>query len=84
MRHFLKIDMPYYYAVRDKRKTFKIRFNDRGFNAGDDVILIPYTELGIKSAEPSLQAKIGYVTGFQQKEGYVVFSIKNVRQEVML
>ncbi len=73
MHHDLKIDEPYYQAVREGRKNFEIRFNDRGHQAGDTVrLFVPGTSL------PSVWAKIGYVTAFQQRESYVVFSLLDI------
>lgn len=85
MEHRLKILRPYYEAVIDGRKTFEIRDNrDRGFNAGDTVLLDEiYEDDGLlpgKWTKRSARADITYVTPFMQREGYVVFSIKDVTQ----
>lgn len=37
--HFLKIKSEYFEAVVDGSKRFEVRFNDRGFNAGDILFL---------------------------------------------
>jgi ASC-1-like (ASCH) protein len=82
MKHELKIEAPYYQAVREGKKTFEIRYNDRGFNAGDTVILQPLTEIKTyDSWHPRLIAKIGYVTAYNQKENFVVFSLLNIEEE---
>jgi len=74
MHHVLKIDEPFYHAVAEGRKTFEIRYDDRGYNAGDTVELyVPYT------AFSHIRAKIGYVTSFKQQENYVVFSLLDVK-----
>lgn len=44
MHHELKIEPPYFQAVIDGRKTFEIRKNDRGYNAGDTVLLREYDD----------------------------------------
>lgn len=76
MKHYLKIEQPYYDAVKEGNKTFEIRFNDRGYQKGDTVELcVPHTTL------PALTAKIGYVTSFNQRDEYVVFSLLNVKEE---
>lgn len=73
MTHDIKIERPYFEAVRDERKRFEIRYNDRGYNAGDYIILTPYENgVRIDYYEP-INAVITYVTNYQQKEGYVVF-----------
>ena len=80
--HHIKIERPYYDAVREGRKTFEIRSNDRGYQAGDIVVMIPLTD--IKTTDitlPKLEATIGYVTAYQQKDGYVAFSLVNVKEQ---
>lgn len=80
--HELKIEQAYFNAVRNGIKTFEIRNNDRGFQAGDTVLLketqpvpaFPYTGR-------ELLATIGYVIGYAQKENYVVFSLLNVKDK---
>lgn len=73
--HELKIVEPYYSAVKSGVKTFEIRKNDRNFQVGDTVILRPWnSEQGYHGE--SLRRKIEYITSFEQKKGYVVFSIK--------
>lgn len=74
MHHDLKIEEPYYRQVVAGKKLFEIRYNDRGYQAGDTLALsVPGMML------PAIQAEIGYVTGFQQKENYVVFSLLDIR-----
>lgn len=73
MKHEIKIEPPYLEAVLDGRKTFEIRLNDRGYNAGDTVKMTE-TEYPYRK----LIAQIAYVTGYMQQPGYVVFSLKNV------
>lgn len=38
--HVLKTDRAYFQAVFDGRKPFDVRANDRGFQAGDTVVLV--------------------------------------------
>jgi hypothetical protein len=85
MNHDLKIAPAYFKAVIEGRKTFEIRKDDRGFQAGDTVTLAEYDD-GDKGyyLPPSdrftgakHEATIGYVTAFQQQPGYVVFSLLN-------
>ena len=56
-------------------KTFEIRKNDRNFQAGDTVLLVPYHGKK-KINEPWIGFTISYVTAFMQKDGWVVFGIK--------
>lgn len=78
MEHDLKIERPYFEAVKDGRKTFEIRYNDRGFQAGDTVWLREY---GAYYTGRTLYADIGYVLGYQMQDGYVAFSLLNVREK---
>ena len=74
MHHDLKIEEPYYQAIIEGKKTFEVRYNDRGYNAGDSVEMsVPMRSL------PSIKATIGYVTAYQQKENFVVFSLLNLK-----
>ena len=76
--HVLKIHGCYFDAVRDGRKTFEIRKDDREFKEGDTGTL---NELA-GPLSPSLYTGrsinfvITYVTSFFQREGWVVFGIK--------
>lgn len=73
--HEIKIEPHYLQAVRDGRKTFEIRFNDRGYQAGDKVVMAE-TEWPRRKVE----ATISYVTGFKQQENWVVFALSNVKE----
>lgn len=75
MKHELKIEPAYIDAVLGGRKTFEIRFNDRGYQAGDTVLM---TET--EYPRRMVQAKIGYVTGFKQQENWVVFSLLDIKE----
>jgi hypothetical protein len=78
MEHVLKIYRQYYQAVIDGRKTFEVRHDDRGFQAGDTVRLRELIEHDDSYTGREARADIGYVTGFSQKEGFVVFSLLNL------
>lgn len=83
MEHRLKIEPAFFEAVISGRKTFEIRKDDRGFQAGDTVTLCEYdsTYNGYSHSEDqkytgrTTGAVIGYVTAYEQKPGYVVFSL---------
>lgn len=77
--HELKILLPYYHEVAAFRKTFEIRKNDRDFKKGDDVKLIPWCPDKGYLKLPVITAWIGYVTNYEQKDGYVVFSLAEIR-----
>ena len=78
MEHILKSEQPYFQAVWDKRKNFEIRCNDRGFKAGDSVVLKELDEREIFTRR-YIYAKISYVTAFKQQDNYVVFGMRNIR-----
>jgi len=72
--HELKIHPKYYNAIILQEKTFEIRKNDRDFKAGDEIELREFAD-GHYTHAPPLYGKITYVTDYEQKDGYVVFSI---------
>jgi len=74
--HLLKTDIQYYRAAERGDKPFEIRLNDRGYQKGDIVNLLPYEEGGYVEPYDGLKFEITYVIGFQQKENWVVFGIR--------
>ncbi|MBB1389514.1 DUF3850 domain-containing protein [Shewanella sp. SG44-6] len=82
-QHDLKILSCYFDALKSECKTFEIRKNsDKGFQKGD---IVTFKEL--KSSHStgsslltgeSLTAIITYVTNYEQKDDYVVFSFQLV------
>lgn len=75
MHHVLKIEDSYYDAKVEGLKLFEIRYNDRGFQKGDTV---SYTK-PIGSLQRSGVWEIIYVTGYQQRENFVVFGEKRIK-----
>jgi len=80
VKHELKIWPQYYARVSDGSKTFEVRENDRGFQAGDTVILREWdpkkeTKFGVGSYtdSPWLSFRIGYVLPIDERR--VVFSL---------
>lgn len=82
MTHIIKIKEPYADAVLDGRKTFEVRENDRGYNAGDRVQFKVIDSSGICMGRHPLfnsKYKILYVhSGLGLKDGYVVFGIEPI------
>lgn len=74
MIHELKILPEFYEAVLSNEKTFEIRRNDREYLVGDCVILKEYREE--KYTGRHVKGHITYITNYEQKEDYVVFSFK--------
>ena len=79
--HELKILQDYADAVFEGSKTFEIRYNDRGYQAGDAILFVVMTRIGkYVLANHPLQGKcyeITYVhSGLGMAEGYVALGIK--------
>lgn len=77
MKHELKTKEEFFRSIWAGTKTFEIRNNDRDFHVDDEVVL----EEIMKDTEDvrtgrEVEGWITYVTDFQQKEGYVVFSFR--------
>ena len=78
MEHSIKIEESYYKAVLSGDKNFEVRYNDRGYQKGDTVLLNEVTGFtGIRTGK-FIPVKITYVTGFSQKENWVVFGFKKI------
>lgn len=75
MTHKLKIDQEYFDAVADEVKNFEIRYNDRNFRVGDNILLQEITKEK-KYTGREIIGVITYITEYEQKDGYVVFSFK--------
>jgi ASC-1-like (ASCH) protein len=59
--HTLKIVPEYFAAVRDGRKTFEVRRDDRGYAPGDTLILREYEPESDEYSGRELTARISYV-----------------------
>ena len=78
--HELKTLPKYFVAVAAGRKTFEIRKNDRDFKIGDKVTL---KEWDGEYTGQEVDVVITYITDYEQKEGYIVFSIQLIRWEAL-
>lgn len=74
MIHELKIESAHFEAVKERIKSFEIRYNDRGYQKGDSVRLKEYVNSHYTGNNRLV--KILYVTAFQQKENWVVFGFE--------
>lgn len=72
--HVLKTVQPYFDDVASGKKTFEIRKNDRNFQVGDLLQLWEYPTSG-----HYVNAKIIYMTNYEQKDDYVVLGIEVVK-----
>lgn len=75
--HTLKTLPRYFSRVADGTKNFEIRRNDRVFQAGDKVILQEVTFFNSPTGN-QITATIGFVTDYEQVDGYVVFSLLDI------
>ena len=76
--HNLKIKAGYASAKLRGDKPFEIRLNDRDFKVGD---IVHYTCIDSSVFNEKISKKlyyIAYITNFEQKDGYVVFSEKEL------
>lgn len=80
MTHEIKIEKPYADAVLSGDKTFEVRYDDRGYQKGDE---IEFTVIDSKDNSPithPLDGRIFYITyvlhGWGIKDGWCVFGIK--------
>lgn len=85
--HVLKTDHVVFQDVLDGNKTFEIRFNDRGYQVGDLVVLkeTEFTGEQMKSGQPlvytgrEIQKRISYVlSGYGLHEGWVILGIQDL------
>lgn len=90
MTHELKIYPTYFSAIKDGRKKFELRLNDRFYKVGDQLLLREFVPEGYHDDTPAqdeysgriLHRKITYVLkgnnvmGLQP--GYVILGLKKV------
>lgn len=77
--HEIKI-MPFYFQhVVEGRKTFEIRKNDRDYGVGDHVLLREYD--GSNYTGRSVLVQIQFITAYEQKPDFVVWSFKKYEDE---
>lgn len=76
--HEVKIYPRFFWKVFVGEMNFQIRNNDRDYKTGDKILMKEFDGEELTGME--LLADIGFITDFKQKEGYVVFSIHNIKQ----
>jgi ASC-1-like (ASCH) protein len=73
--HRLKTLQPYYREVKERKKNFELRLNDRDFQVGDTVVLEEWTGESLTGA--GITRKIKYILKdcpqYGLKEGYCIF-----------
>lgn len=75
--HNIKIEGVYFDAVVDGSKTFEIRFDDRGYEEGDFIVMHKTISNGYINGE-TVQKRIGFITEYEQKQCYCVFSLLDI------
>ncbi|WP_218683886.1 ASCH/PUA domain-containing protein [Carnobacterium maltaromaticum] len=76
--HELKIEPKYFEAVKDGRKKFEIRKNDRNYKVGDVLILLEYDKYYEAFTGEKITVEITYLTDYAQQNGYVVLGIEEI------
>ncbi|WP_028592405.1 DUF3850 domain-containing protein [Paenibacillus massiliensis] len=74
MEHQLKINKEFFDPVLKGIKTFEIRYNDRNFNVRDMIFLNEWDPFRELYTGRKVKGEITYITDYEQKEDYVVFS----------
>lgn len=75
MIHELKTKPDYFQAVLDGRKTFEIRFNDRGFQCGDTLCLLEFD--GVSFSGRRIDVEVTYLFhAFGLADGFCVMATK--------
>ena len=83
MRHNLKIQKPFADAVVEGRKTFELRYNDRGFQAGDTIRFTAMNGSYCADSEHPINGReyeITYVLeGWGLKENWAALAIRELK-----
>ena len=82
MEHELKIETKFLEQIFKKNKTFEIRKNNRNYEVDDILILKEWDDKKKRFSSNWLEARVTYISDYQQKPGYVVLAIK-VEQWIM-
>lgn len=76
--HELKIASEFFEAVKDGRKKFEIRKNDRNFQEGDVLILKEYDPITQLFSGEIIKVEVIYMTDYAQQSNYVVLGIEEI------
>lgn len=78
MIHNIKIQYPYADAIINRRKTFEVRLNDRGYNVGDTIqFRVMDGSIDMPHKLNNEEYEITYVhSGLGLEKGFVVFGIR--------
>lgn len=76
--HELKIGPKFFEAVKDGRKKFEIRKNDRDYKVGDILVLLEYDKYYEAFTGEKTTVEISYMTDYAQQSNYVVLGIEEI------
>lgn len=79
-KHELKIDQEYFKAVKDGRKKFEIRKDDRDYHVGDLLVLREYNPNCRSYTDESIKVEITYLTDYAQRNDHVVLGIEVIQE----
>ena len=82
MTHEIKLLEQYAQAVKDREKTFEIRYNDRGYQKGDRIKFTVVDKNGFKAYHEldDEEYEITYVhSGLGMVDNYVALAIKALK-----
>jgi ASC-1-like (ASCH) protein len=80
MTHELKTWPQFFEAIVDGRKTFELRVNDRGFNAGDQLRLREFKPESVFYTGRELLVDVTYVLPVDDKR--VVMAIRQIERPI--
>jgi ASC-1-like (ASCH) protein len=81
MKHIVKIKQEYLDNIRAGKKKCEIRFNDRDYQVGDEMLLNGIDDLGITTLD-KLTIKIIHIhSGYGMAERFVAISFEEIRRE---
>ncbi len=76
--HVLKLNKEFAIAKSKGEKSFEIRFNDRDYKVGDIVTYTVPDSPSLNNLFERLIFRIEYITDYEQKNGYIVWSEREV------
>ena len=76
MRHELKTWSRFWEALKEGRKTFEVRKNDRAFKEGDTLILNEWDPQAKRYTGRQMAFDVGYLTDLPCMPGFVGMSIE--------
>ena len=76
--HELKTWPEYFQEVDNGNKPFEIRKNDRGFEVGDELLLMEWNPETEAYTGRGIAKRVTYMTDFRQRGNFVVLGIADI------